>query len=149
METGSPKIADFPVKFPVSREFAGRQVRSALRGQPVFRVSEKFFLRGQKGPPIAGCLIVESLEPYLLNLPTKAPGSLLPNPGGFAQATGVVETLADFSHGPVVLIHTQEFQFQKNQKTTSVVESYKTTYGHKVVVLMSVVEGRAENICST
>ena len=28
------KIASFPVKFPVSREFAWRQVRSALRRQP-------------------------------------------------------------------------------------------------------------------
>jgi hypothetical protein len=35
-ETGSrsPKIAKFPVKFPVSREFAWRPVRSALRRQP-------------------------------------------------------------------------------------------------------------------
>jgi len=39
--------------------------------------------------------------------------------------------------------------FKKTKRPTSVVESYKTTYGHKVVVLMSVVEGRAENICST
>jgi hypothetical protein len=39
--------------------------------------------------------------------------------------------------------------FKKNKRPTSVVESYKTTYGHKAVVLMSVVEGRAENICST
>ena len=46
------------------------------------------------------------------------------------------------------LIHTQEFRFEKNKTPTSVVESYKTTYGHKAVVLMSVVEGRAENICS-
>src|SRR6266404_724171 len=38
---------------------------------------------------------------------------------------------------------------KKNKRPTSVVESYKTTYGHKAVVLMSVVEGRAENICST
>jgi hypothetical protein len=30
--------------------------------------------------------------------------------------------------------------FEKNKRPTSVVESYKTTYGHKVVVLMSVVE---------
>jgi hypothetical protein len=37
---------------------------------------------------------------------------------------------------------------KKTKRPTSVVESYKTTYGHKVVVLMSVVEGRAENICS-
>ena len=29
-----PKIAIFPVKFPVSREFAWRPVRSALRRQP-------------------------------------------------------------------------------------------------------------------
>jgi hypothetical protein len=31
---GSPEIAKFPVKFPVSREFAWRRVRSALRRQP-------------------------------------------------------------------------------------------------------------------
>src|SRR5258708_31308984 len=37
---------------------------------------------------------------------------------------------------------------KKTKRPTSVVESYRTTYGHKVVVLMSVVEGRAENICS-
>ena len=30
----SLKIAKFPVKFPVSREFGWRQARSALRGQP-------------------------------------------------------------------------------------------------------------------
>jgi len=30
----SPEIAKFPVKFPVSREFAWRPVRSALRRQP-------------------------------------------------------------------------------------------------------------------
>ena len=29
-----PEIAEFPVKFPVSREFAWRPVRSALRRQP-------------------------------------------------------------------------------------------------------------------
>src|ERR1700722_13934365 len=31
---GSPEITKFPVKFPVSREFAWRRVRSALRRQP-------------------------------------------------------------------------------------------------------------------
>jgi hypothetical protein len=30
----APKKANFPVKFPVSREFAWRRVRSALRRQP-------------------------------------------------------------------------------------------------------------------
>src|SRR6266404_9086711 len=30
----SPRIAEFPVKFPDTREFAWRQVRSALRRQP-------------------------------------------------------------------------------------------------------------------
>ena len=30
---------------------------------------------------------------------------------------GVVKSLGGFACGPVVLIHTQEFQFQKNQKT--------------------------------
>src|ERR1700732_4453208 len=38
--------------------------------------------------------------------------------------------------------------FKKTKRPTSVVESYKTTYGHKAVVLMSVVEARAENIYS-
>src|ERR1700674_4184428 len=31
---GNPEIAKFPVKIPVSREFAWRRVRSALRRQP-------------------------------------------------------------------------------------------------------------------
>ena len=30
---GNPEIAEFPVRFPVSREFAWRRVRSALRRQ--------------------------------------------------------------------------------------------------------------------
>jgi len=30
------------------------------------------------------------------------------------------------------LIHTQEFRFEKNKTPTSVVESYKTTYRHKL-----------------
>ena len=37
------------------------------------------------------------------------------------------------------------------EKPTSMVESYKTTYGHKAditVVLMSVLGGRAEQVCS-
>jgi hypothetical protein len=34
IDLGSPEIAKFPVKFPVSREFAWRLVRSALRRQP-------------------------------------------------------------------------------------------------------------------
>jgi hypothetical protein len=37
---GSPEIAKFPVKFPVSREFAWRRVRSALRRQPAVRSAE-------------------------------------------------------------------------------------------------------------
>jgi hypothetical protein len=61
----------------------------------------------------------------------------------------VVASLAPFASGPVGLVHTQNFQFFQNRKPTSVVESKKTTYGHKAVVLMSVVEGKAENICST
>jgi hypothetical protein len=60
----------------------------------------------------------------------------------------VVKSLGLIGAGPVGLIHTQEFRFQKNKRPTSVVESYKTTYGHKAVVLMSVVGERAENICS-
>jgi len=35
---------------------------------------------------------------------------------------------------------------KKTKRPTSVVESYKTTYGHKVVVLMSVFEGRGEHL---
>ena len=35
----SPRIAKFPVKFPVSREFAWRRVRTALRRQPGSSVS--------------------------------------------------------------------------------------------------------------
>ena len=54
---------------------------------------------------------------------------------------GVVKSLGVFPCGPVGLIHTQEFRFEKNKTPTSVVESYKTTYGHKAVVLMSDVEG--------
>ena len=37
---GSPEIAKFPVKFPVSREFAWRRVRSSLRRQPGVRCLE-------------------------------------------------------------------------------------------------------------
>jgi hypothetical protein len=62
---------------------------------------------------------------------------------------GVVKSLELIGSGPVGLVHTQNFQFFQNRKPTSVVESKKTTYGHKAVVLMSVVEGKAENICST
>jgi hypothetical protein len=32
--SATPKSANFPVKFPVCREFVGRRVRSALRRQP-------------------------------------------------------------------------------------------------------------------
>jgi hypothetical protein len=55
------------------------------------------------------------------------------------KAPGVVKSLGGFVCGPVVLIHTQEIRFLKNKRPTSVVESYKTTNGHKAVVLMSVV----------
>jgi len=39
---GSPEIAKFPVKFPVSRELAWRRVRSALRCQPTSPVFGDF-----------------------------------------------------------------------------------------------------------
>ena len=40
----SPRIAKFPVKFPDTREFAGRLVRSALRRQPGSHAVEHEFL---------------------------------------------------------------------------------------------------------
>ncbi len=61
-----------------------------------------------------------------------------------AEGVGVVKSLGGSVFGPVGFIREQKFQFFKNEKPTSVVESYKTTYGHKAVVLMSDVEGRAE-----
>src|SRR6266478_9875216 len=61
-----------------------------------------------------------------------------------AAEGGVVKSLSGSVFGPVVFIRAQKFQFFKNEKPTSVVKSYKTTYGHKAVVLMSDVEGRAE-----
>src|SRR3954470_19637602 len=49
-----PRIAKFPVKFPVSREFAWRRVRSALRRQPPILVFGEFSFLDEKGPPSAG-----------------------------------------------------------------------------------------------
>ena len=49
-----PKFAKFPVKFPVSREFPWRQVRSALRRQPGSPAREIIPRQWQKSPPIAG-----------------------------------------------------------------------------------------------
>ena len=40
-----------------------------------------------------------------------------------------------------------KFSVFLKQKTHFWGRSYKTTYGHEAVVLMSVVEGRTENIC--
>ena len=40
----SPEIAKFPVKFPVSREFSWRRVRSALRRQPASHSTEDSFV---------------------------------------------------------------------------------------------------------
>jgi hypothetical protein len=51
---GSPEIAKFPVKFPVSREFAWRRVRSALRRQPGIPRFREFPSLDEKGPPNAG-----------------------------------------------------------------------------------------------
>src|ERR1700730_17685187 len=52
---GSPEIAKFPVKFPVSREFAWRRVRSALRRQPGSpAIRETVPDTRTKGPPMAG-----------------------------------------------------------------------------------------------
>src|ERR1700692_3876846 len=50
----SLKIAKFPVKFPVNREFAWRQVRSALRRQPGSVRFREFPSLDEKGPPNAG-----------------------------------------------------------------------------------------------
>ncbi len=44
---------------------------------------------------------------------------------------GVVKSLGGSVFGPVGFIREQKFQFFKNEKPTSVVESYKTTYRHK------------------
>jgi hypothetical protein len=44
----SPKNAKFPVKFPVSREFTRRQVRSALRRQPASPATGDFSLCGAR-----------------------------------------------------------------------------------------------------
>jgi hypothetical protein len=51
---GSPQIAKFPVKFPVSREFAWRLVRSALRRQPGIPRFREFPSLDEKGPLNAG-----------------------------------------------------------------------------------------------
>ena len=51
---GSPEIAKFPVKFPVSREFPWRRVRSTLRRQPPISVFREFPFPDEKGPPNAG-----------------------------------------------------------------------------------------------
>jgi len=47
----------------------------------------------------------------------------------------------------VGLIPTQKFQFFQSKKPTSV-ESYNSGHEPDNAALMSVVEGRAENICS-
>jgi hypothetical protein len=49
-----PEIAEFPVKFPVSREFAWRQARSTLRRQPGIPHFREFPSLDEKGPPNAG-----------------------------------------------------------------------------------------------
>jgi hypothetical protein len=48
------KIDNFPVKFPVSRDIAWRQARSALRRQPGIPVFREFPSFDKKGPPNAG-----------------------------------------------------------------------------------------------
>ena len=52
--SGSLKIAKFPVKFPVSREFAWRRVRSALRRQPASPRFREFPSLDEKRPLNAG-----------------------------------------------------------------------------------------------
>jgi hypothetical protein len=54
MVAGTPKIANFPVKFPVSREFPRRRVRSALRRQPGSLRFREFPSLDEKGPPSGG-----------------------------------------------------------------------------------------------
>ena len=51
---GSPEIAKFPVKFPVSRECAWRRVRSALRRQPGIPASRSIAESSGERPAISG-----------------------------------------------------------------------------------------------
>jgi hypothetical protein len=50
----NPETAEFPVKFPVSREFAWRLVRIPLRRQPDILVFREFSLLDEKGLRNAG-----------------------------------------------------------------------------------------------
>jgi hypothetical protein len=59
--SGSLKIAKFPVKFPVSREFAWRQVRSALRRQPGSRALRQIPKRRESGPEIRAFRVSKTL----------------------------------------------------------------------------------------
>jgi hypothetical protein len=58
---GSPEIAKFPVKFPDSREFAWRRVRSALGRQPGILVLREFSSSDEKGLPTGAFLIANCL----------------------------------------------------------------------------------------
>jgi hypothetical protein len=73
----------------------------------------------------------------------------MPQPRRPGRLVGGWANLWRFEHGDRWSSFTRKNSgFEKNKRPTSVVESYRTTYGHKAVVLMSVVEGRAEDICS-
>jgi hypothetical protein len=60
---GSPEIAKFPVKFPVSREFAWRRLRSALRRQPGRPAGRVFAQIYRETPAIGGLLCVRGESP--------------------------------------------------------------------------------------
>ena len=48
---------------------------------------------------------------------------------------GVVKSLALIGAGPVGLVHRQKVRFFQKKNPTSVVESYKATYRHKLTLL--------------
>jgi hypothetical protein len=73
---GSPEIAKFPVKFPVSRELAWRRVRSALRCQPASADVPGISLGASRKARYwrvfatsAACLQTPNLEKFGANLP--------------------------------------------------------------------------------
>ncbi len=59
----NPENAKFPVKFPVSREFARRLVRSALRRQPNSPASEKMSLNIRRRPANGGLSRIRHRSP--------------------------------------------------------------------------------------
>jgi hypothetical protein len=60
---GSPEIAKFPVKFPISREFAWRRVRSALRRQPTSPARREMSLSLGERPANGGLLRIGHQSP--------------------------------------------------------------------------------------